>query len=272
MKRVCGIIAYHPSDGDVLNICAYSQIFDEVIVYLNSPVTAGQRMAIEHDGITIIGKGENDGLSIACDEICNYVKKHGDESVMLFDQDSRISKECVNTLYAHAEELFTHERVGIVCPSIDYGTKKLLQNGENTHVDWCITSGSLLNLSIYGDKVSFDKNYFIDRLDRDYCKQVQDVGYNIVRIGNAVLKQKLGETVSSWRRKCSSHSALRHYYIARNRLYYNRKFHVSGVKSFMQTTRQVYEVVCFEPEKVNKLKAIWVGIKDFWQGNFGKKR
>lgn len=273
MKKLCGIIVYHPSDDDISNIISYLLIFDGVIIYLNSELPQSHVSILQNDKVTILGNKQNEGLSIACDEICKEAKRKGFEFIMLLDQDSRINKQSVINIYDYIENReVKNKNIGILCPYINYGLNKEFQRGRTHAIEWCITSGSLINLSIYGNKVRFDHNYFIDRLDRDYCKQVIDCGYSIIRVENAILNQKLGDTIIVHGHCYSSHSAVRHYYIARNRLYYNRKFRVSFIISIGQTLRHFSEIMFYENNKLKKIKAFLGGIYDYFNKNFGAKR
>ena len=85
------------------------------------------------------------------------------------------------------------------------------------------------------------------------------------------LTQKLGDEIKF---RHSSHNKLRHYYIMRNRLYYNYKYNNKNkalVLSLLQTLKQVFLIVLFENDKLNKLKMLKTAINDFFNNNMGKK-
>lgn len=271
MDRICGVILYNPGKEDISNIRYWCSCFDVVFLYQNSLLTPKCLEELKNESnIFLLGSGHNDGLSVACDVICEEAKMKGYQSVILFDQDSRIAKQSIDLLFDYAHDNFNN-RVGIVCPIIDYGKGKGRNKQPEERISWCITSGSLINLTIYGTHVSFDKNYFIDRLDKDFCQQTLNAGYSIIRLGNAVLNQQLGETLSSFWIKYSSHSVVRHYYIARNRLYYNHKYDVSFLVSIAQTIRHLYEILMWEDYKMRKIFSLFNGINDYFHNRFGGK-
>ena len=266
----CGVVLFCPSISDIKNVLSYTNQFDWVIVYLNSPISNDLREMLEDThNVVILGEGTNDGLSIACDRMCQWAKHEGVLYFLTFDQDSRIDEDSIARL---TDYIATHqlEKVGAVCPYIVLDGNKEKNINETIDVNWCITSGCLFDLNLYGNAVEFDKNYFIDRLDRDFCKQITDAGYRIVRVGNAVLHQKLGETIKVHGVEYSSHSALRHYYISRNRLYYNRKFRVPMHEGVLQMLKHLYEILMFEPQKKDKIKMFFMGIKHYRQGKLEK--
>ena len=80
---------------------------------------------------------------------------------------------------------------------------------------------------------------------------------------NAVLNQRLGEKGHFGH---SQHSSLRHYYIARNRCYYNYKFY-SGIcafgLSFLQTIKHIFAILLFEDNRGVKFRNVIKGIDDY---------
>lgn len=268
--RIVGVIVYNPSDADIKNIVNLSLIFDTVILYLNSPLSSEQQQTLAaYEKIILIGDKTNKGMSVACDEICKYTRSRGNRYVMMLDQDSRISKECLDSIYFRLSEGNLNPAVRMLCPVIDYGNG-VTTSGEYSYVDWCITSGSLLFLSDYGDRYCFDTNYFIDRVDADICRQIIEADFKIERVNSAVLHQRLGTEVKIMCRTYSEHSSIRHYYISRNRLYYNRKFGISNWKSVLQTCKHLGSILMYEHDKNLKIKAVIRGIMDYRIRKFGQ--
>src|SRR5205823_9651810 len=84
-----------------------------------------------------------------------------------------------------------------------------------------ITSGSLINLSIYKELGRFRDDLFIDSVDDEYCMRARDRGFAVIEattfgiaheIGKPKIVQLLGKP-----RSISNHSPVRRYYMARNR-------------------------------------------------------
>ena len=90
------------------------------------------------------------------------------------------------------------------------------------------------------------------------------------RVG-AVLNQKLGDDNGS---KHTSHNPIRHYYIFRNRFYYNKKFYSPFKRIFLnvaQTIKHLGHVLWFESDKVTKIKMLTIAYMDYKSGRMGKK-
>lgn len=268
MKICCGIVLYNPNFEDIDNVNYYSELFKQVIVFNNSD---NNTISFEKNNIITIHKYENLGLSIALDELCQCAKKYNYDFIMLFDQDSRMDKIDIMNMIDYINEN-DHSDVAIFCPKIQYEHIKSKQRRVQgvTEVDWCITSGSILRVSIYGKNASFDRNYFIDRLDKDYCRQIRNVGLRIVQCDFSLLKQSLGDMITIGNLNLSNHTPIRHYYISRNRLYYNRKFGISKSICILQILRHFSIILFFESDKKKKTGYFIRGLIDYKRNKFGK--
>ena len=266
MEKICGVVLYKPSISDIDNLLFYVSYFDKVFVYLNSEI----EQKPTNIKIRYIGNGINDGLSIAFDTICREAILEGFSHLILLDQDSRISIESLDLLFLRASNgNISEDKIAIYCPTINYNQLDMCH--EDKHfVSWCISSGTLFDLSIYDSVVKYDLNYFIDRLDRDFCRQIINKGFKILQVSGSVLNQQLGISLNTKRRTYSSHSDIRHYYIARNRLYYRRKYHDSLLISLLQSIRQLVEIILYEDYKVSKLRFMIKGIYDHLKMKYGK--
>ena len=267
--NICaGITTFHPTEDDTENIKKLSKWFNKIYIYDNTP---NSDLCFFEKNIQIIASGENNGLGVACDEMCIIAKKENYPYIMLLDQDSRINHtdlQIMSNFIIKNNQLAT-----IYCPKICVINVEENSKIKNTNdlefemIKWCITSGTILRLSDYGE-ISFDKNYFIDRLDLDLCTQIIKNGKKICRINNAILNQQLG---NNFKNGYATHSGIRHYYISRNRLYYNQKYKISNLISVLQFTKHFFYVVFYEQDKLNKISYIKEGINDFKKNKMGKK-
>ena len=112
----------------------------------------------------------------------------------------------------------------------------------------------------------FDDNYFIDRVDKDFCYQINKNNKKICQVNDALLYQQLGEISSNG---YSTHQPFRHYYIARNRAYFNKKYKKSNFLTIFQSIRHIGIIIKNEPEKMKKIKMVFKGISDYKKGKMG---
>lgn len=264
----CGLTLYNPSAADIENVLHYAKWFDKVYVYDNTEDNYDDKKLKNSNKIFFVAQGKNNGLGIACDELCQYAKNDGYEFIILFDQDSRMD---FNSLTALTENIGLNLQVAIYCPQIVYQKGSKNNSHDMKTVEWCITSGSCVRLEQYGLKYKFDVNYFIDRLDLDFCRQITESGYIICQNNEAVLYQQLGDELHKiGYMQYSTHGSIRHYYLARNRLYYNHKFGIVGY-SFPQTIKHILMILFYEKKKVEKVTMVYRGVRDYRMHRMGKR-
>lgn len=265
MKCACGVIIYNPCDGDIKNIIYMAKIFEKIFLYCNSSLKEKDVDLLGKLGnVCFLGSGRNDGLSIGCQNLCDTAKNQYFTHIILFDQDSRMAKNDIDMMIDSAKENNLKSRkVAIISPQIVL--KGAPQYGiENKEIDWCITSGSLIDLAVFEYGIMFDNNYFIDRVDIDFCKQIKKENFKILQLNSIKLNQDLGVYKKILGKNYYEHSPIRHYYIARNRLYFNKKYNVNVLKTFLQMIKHLGEIILFEKDKKKKISMFFLGIEDYF--------
>ncbi len=269
-------VLYYPSKDDMEYINNFAKQFEYCFYFDNTPTKGTLKDCISsadyysdkegHNRKEYYSDGINHGLAYAYNETLKKAYTSSIEWLAVFDQDSRMEdiQSIVNYIYN------SNSNDAVICPYISYDGAKPNIRGAET-IRWTINSGSFLNVRLLKNKnISYDEYYFLDRLDRDFCKQIETAKLRIRRVYNSVLFQSLGEIVN----KKSVHSPLRNYYMARNRLYYNHKFYpipIRWIYNILQTTNHVVGIIR-SGEKVNEnIKSIQIGIADYLKGNGGKK-
>lgn len=279
MRFCCGVTLFNP-DNDVIKILKkYLEIFDTVYIFDNSeniPVDFISTNRLHtFNNFKYTSYNENFGLSKAFNEMSKKAIDDRYDYICLFDQDSFMEKSHLVRMMSYIQNS-TNTNIAIYSPKIIYRKKKNYVKEielEFKSVTWVISSGSFINLDIYSISKGFDNNYFIDRIDYDYCYQVKKLGFQIFRLNNIFLQQQLGKT-----RKgifaISEHDYLRHYYIFRNRLYFylikkepsilNKTYVI--IKSISHITR----IILLESGKFKKLYIIKKAIIDYNNKQMGR--
>ncbi|SHG03402.1 glycosyltransferase [Ornithinibacillus halophilus] len=276
MKISIGVVLYYPSITEVNRVINFSKTFSDVYVYDNTPETSHEEY-FNTPGIHYYFNASNDGLSVALNNICKNAINHGYNFIITMDQDSIISNE---SLFSIQEFIKNNdmEKVGIVAPAIIYDHNRvkeqpLFERGFE-YIEWTITSGSAVNLDVYKKTSGFDENYFIDRLDYDYCILLQKLNYYIIQLKGVYLYQSLGEQKKGILKNYSTHNPLRHYYMFRNRLYfYFKKQNITFYrlsKLILAASKHLLQIIFIEEDKAKKIRMIMESFKDFINGKMGK--
>ena len=260
-------VLYNPSSKEIEHIADLTTLFDKLYVYDNSEKEE-HSYAFMSKNIKYISNRSNDGLSKAYNYILRLAQNDNVDWLSIYDQDSEITTSMVNTLKTYAEYC-DFSRVASICPYIQYGETKPLCN-KTREVNWTINSGQMINVkTIVGCGIEYDENLFLDRVDRDFCMQLEKKHLKIIQVENAIMKQNLGELYIG----VSIHSPLRNYYMCKNRLYYNRKYYgfiKATLLSVFQTIKHFINVIKIGKDVQRNLNMMCRGIKDYSLKKMGK--
>lgn len=233
-----------------------------------------------HPRIEIISFGINRGIATALNAGLQRLSQLGFLWGYTFDHDSLPMTDFFRAMQHAVGE---HGNVAIYAPEyVDETTRESITptvgNNAEEGVDILstMTSGNLVNLEIWRAAGRFDERFFIDYVDHEFCLRLKARGYRIVQVGAAVLAHNLGERSqhgpSFFRISSTNHSALRRYYITRNRLWVYAKYLgvfprwvLNDIRSFVKET---VKVVFFEEHKLRKIRAIVMGVCDAFRGNW----
>ncbi|QQZ61619.1 glycosyltransferase [Paenibacillus sonchi] len=285
MELCLGVVLYYPSQENINNILLYSKFISKIYIYDNTeePDSKIAEAFSNEKFYHYMPQKSNMGMAKALNDLCNNAIKDGFDYIITMDQDSVFENSSLNILMEFISNNDLTD-VGIVAPKIIFlnwksnksKTNSMASLGTNlsNNVKWVITSGSAINLKSYSYTSGFDENYFIDRLDYDYCMQLNSLGLKIVVLNNSYLNQSLGEgTRNLFGFQYSEHNALRNYYIFRNRLYYSDKY-LKGLRRFsfrfLGSLKQIIFIIFFDKNKGPKIKIINKAYQDYTQGRMNK--
>lgn len=276
--NVCVVITlYDPDIIDKTKILSLSKLCKLIYIHDNTESKKPYQHELSDMEDNIIYERDlcNDGVATALNIGCSIAVKNNCTHVLFFDQDSNLSIEDVNLYLMAISKRQDLNEVAVYSPNIicDYVNEKKYINKTKEEVrDWLITSGSLINLSIYSQTKGFDENLFIDFVDIDYCLTVSNLGYQLIQLPFPIMRHNLGDIKYVMRYKIYQHSPLRNYYMFRNRIYLNDKFHRSkfSIILIIKSCKQLFKIIMLEDMKIRKLKATYLGYKDFKEGQMGE--
>lgn len=265
MKFAAGITLYNPNYDMIQNLIRTAKLFDVLYVYDNTECKVDYLDAMSNvNNLVYLGRGENDGLPVAFNEILNKALDDKIDYLCTLDQDSVLSKSNVTTVEQYIKDN-NMENVAAVAP-FPTGTKRKNKR-EIEDVKWVICSGCFLNLKILDSyNICYDEAYFVDRFDADICAQMKKKKLKIIRLNNVILKHVCGDGNGK-------HSELRHYYMFRNRYYYNDKYYcrfLSVIRTLLQNIRHFRWVYSSDKDIEYRKKIYELAKKDYKMGKMGK--
>ncbi|WP_196001897.1 glycosyltransferase family 2 protein [Clostridium sp. 1001271B_151109_B4] len=288
-KVACIIVSYNPDKG--ITKCFNSLInqVDKMFIVDNGSNRDGIKILQElknsnTNKVDLILNNDNLGIATALNIGIKKALNEDYSWVITMDQDSKANDNMIEKMFEVYEDINLEERKDIlsIFPNfVDERVQSIEENSEikaYEYVDAEITSGNLLKSEIF-DKVGFfDDSLFIDLVDTDFCMRLNEKNIKMIKVRDAILYHNLGESqaVKSGFLKfnTSNHSAIRRYYMTRNRFYTWEKY--KDLNSFtlnrdkMLFKKEFVKIVLGEKDKVNKIKMIFRGYKDYKKGIRGK--
>jgi rhamnosyltransferase len=265
-----GIVFFNPTEREVSNAIEYCSSFDKVIIYDNSKECLKIDW-IKYPKIDYYWAGSNDGLCKSINYMIDLCKRECIDFLCTLDQDSVFSRENICGLKDVVYNYLDSD-VAVIVPRIQYLNISNSKHGNGVErISWAITSGQLLRIELLSrSNIKYDERYFIDRCDKDFCDQVINSGFAIIRNNESVLIQELGEPRNNGHYE---HSIMRHYYSFRNRFYYNKKHHdvvKASILNVLQTTKEIMEILAYESNKLKKISQLKYAINDFKEMRMGR--
>lgn len=280
------IVSYNPDSNlfDSINLLL-NQVEKVIIVDNGSKEKYVKYIkSINEDKIEIILNKENLGVATALNIGVRKALENGYEWILTMDQDSKASPDMVKKMFNVYNSINREERKDILSIFPNFVDERIQSIEENSnmnsyeYVDADITSGNLLRKEVFEKVGFFDDSLFIDLVDTDFCMRLNEKGIKMIKIRDAVLYHSLGESktikgiLGSF--NTSNHSALRRYYMTRNRFYIWEKY--KGLNSFTLNRdkklfkKEFVKIILGEKDKVNKIKMVLRGYKDYKRGIKGK--
>lgn len=262
LKNICCVIVSYNSDHDI------EKQIKECSEYLNLLVVdngSGEEVVSYLKSLQKTYKFEllvnvtNIGLSKALNQGVEYARKIKATYLLTLDQDSFLSLDNINKL---VEAINPEEKIVSVGP--------YYQSPKENHsfVNFLITSGNLVSLSVFDDIGVFDDQLFIDQIDIEFSFRLLINGYKMLMVGGSSIAHKIGNLERSYIFKIRyySHSPQRFYYMYRNERYLNRKYAKKlkwiCFKSRVAAFLYLFKIIFLERNKIVKLKSIFKGYHD----------
>jgi rhamnosyltransferase len=238
-----------------------------------------------------LGMAQNMGIELALELDHDWV--------LLLDHDSRLGAGMISAMERSYEAAPNRLNIGLIAPNLHdpnvNAPQRYLrawfgywfeQKGFDDHTPdidhvLCVAaSGSLIPARVLRqDELRMDESFVIDYIDTDFCLHLNTEGLRILAVRDAKLIHKIGErkqhkllgiTVTT-----TNHSAMRRYYLYRNRLKTWRRYGMERpsflIFDLMRTVYEMWRIIFLESDKNDKLQAIVNGIWDGLRGVRGPR-
>ena len=278
MKYAIGIVTYQPELSrlsDNLRAAFASMMVSRVMIYDNHSdnIAAIRELTASDSRCLLMESNVNQGIAHALNALCQKALDEGYVWILTLDQDSVIPEGLLEEYNHYTDQ----DDLGIICPGIidrNMGREYTRQTSGTEYIRQCITAGNLVRLEVWQKIGGYSEELFIDGVDFDFCMKMGEAGFKILRTNNVCLLQEVGHGRKiplpfHHQMSALNHSPQRLYYIARNYLYIGRRYHQRWHWA-IEVAKRMFIVVCFEDNRREKLRAMFLGIRHYHQGKMGK--
>lgn len=281
MKIAGTVILYHPAENVIENISSYLNSVD-ILYIVDNTENPSKRIADTIKALSsaiYLHDGENKGIAARLNQISNLAISGGFEWLLTMDQDSSFENETLNSYFTCIRSFEQKEKVSMF--GINFEKKVSDPNVcHSIKVNHLITSGSLLNLSLFRVMGGFEEKLFIDEVDFEYCLRSIKNGFQIIQFRNIFLSHHLGKT--SLHRSLKStkltsrvlHSPVRIYYMSRNFLFIQSKYRVAFPEELSLRKKilinRIKNNVLYNKNRFKVLNFILKGIIDYRKKRMGR--
>jgi rhamnosyltransferase len=269
-------ILYNPSNPVIENLLSYCNEVDELYIMDNSATGngfitekfTGKNVFYFHDG-------ENKGIAARLNQAAKKALENGFEWLLTMDQDSAFN----NNLKQYKEYIAAYPHKEITA-QFGVNFSKPITNAVYTEVPILITSGSIINLTLFNAIGGFDEQLFIDEVDSEYCYRSRIFGYKIVECSSILLQHHLGEIQMGRSLKSGKltprtlHAPIRMYYMVRNYFYVVHKLPTIALVEKKEMKRglllRIKNNIIYNQKRLDVIKSIIKGYFDFRNNKMGK--
>ena len=280
MNCAIGIVTFQPDISRLaenLKAALASTMASRVMIYDNHSdnIAAIRELMASDNRCLLMESNVNQGIAHALNALCQKALDEGYGWILTLDQDSVIPEGLLEEYSRYTDQ----KGVGIICPGIidrNRGREYTRQTSGTEYIRQCITAGNLVSLKAWQQTGGYTEELFIDGVDFDFCMKMGEAGYKILRTNDVCLLQEVGrgrKIPLPFHHQMSvlNHPPMRLYYIARNYLYIGRRYHQRWHWA-LEVAKRMFIVVCFEDNRLAKLRAMLKGIKDSKKMGHGRTR
>ena len=285
-QSVCAVmVTYHPTPDMLHNIGrVMAQVQGMVIVDNGSSADEIDmlRKVRQVLDFQLIENGDNLGIAEGLNQGVRWAQSRNYPWVILFDQDSSIDDGFVAQMFEAWRSHPERKRVASIHPRYmdpKTGSVPVVRRARDGGPVISMTSGALMPVWIFNKLGWFVSEYFIDWVDIEYCFRIRAAGYLIADSPGAILLHAAGHSQAKrffgFGFRPTHHSAMRHYYISRNRIAVLRKYLAIFPRwillSMYDSLRETVKCLIAEQDRFIKLRRFVLGTWDGLTGRMGKR-
>lgn len=257
----CVVVLYNPSEDEYEKVSAYRNLVGSLVLVDNSSSDNSGKFH-GFDYLPLMG---NTGIAHALNTGIRHLTE---KYIITMDQDSILSSEVID---AYLHFLNEHDSDDIGAITCQYDTDRRHADRRKSgyeDVKLSMQSGTLFKRSVLEKTGLFDDRLFLEVVDLEYFLRMEQCGYRLVRVNDAVLVHHPAETREKLGIKYGVASPLRYYYQARNLIWTAGKYH--SMAMYRKLFTKLAKILLLFDDKKEYLMMFRKGLKDAREGKLGK--
>jgi rhamnosyltransferase len=233
MKIAAVAILYHPNRNFIENLATYQAVVDKIYVFDNTEKECElKEQILGFSKVEYFYDGVNNAIAQRLNIAAKKAISEGFDWLLMMDQDSKFVDNSLEYYLKGIENHSLKASIPVFCLNYLRENKESSPIAQSQAIDLFITSGSVLNLSLFPVIGDFDENLFIDFVDTEYSLRCKKLGYKIIQFTNIFLVHQLGtlvkrasiKTLYLKKKLKTVYSPIRYYYLCKNNLYIQKKY------------------------------------------------
>lgn len=284
MRFAAVVILYYPNEEVVSNILTYSNYVEKMFIFDNTDKEdfVFNLDLLDKKKVDYLKDGMNKGIAERLNLGAQKAIEEGFDWLLTMDQDSNFSETDILNYVTNVQNFENINNVALFGVNEHNNQQRNGPIAQTENVDTLITSGCLLNLSLFNTIGLFNESLFIDYVDYDYCIRSKINGLSLVKFQNILLNHQLGnyvfrasiKTLFLIKKHKEIHSPIRCYYIIRNILYLRNKYknlEKEVIKTlYKDALNHLEKCILYGNNFFNYCYFIFKGVSDFRNGRMGK--
>lgn len=270
---VCGVVVlYYPDDKVAENIASYAEVLDKLYIVDNSTGASSFSISNFLCETVLLSSGENRGVAAALNIALEQALDDGYQWMLTMDQDGSFEPRELAHLLECRHSLPLNNPL-LVSP---VHSKRFSVQSEDCHckdVDVVMTSGNLVYVNKANNIGGYDSRFFIDEVDHEFCLRGEVAGYKVVSLVSAYVNHQLGVSHIKNNKRIRLYTPERLYYMMRNYLYLQNKYHPRNPEFFKTRTQFLkkffYQHLRFSPQRLQCFLMLLKGWYDYKKNRFG---
>jgi rhamnosyltransferase len=234
--------------------------------------------------VEVIRNPANLGIARALNQGAQFAIDAGVDWLLTLDQDAEPTVEIVSVARRTFDAHSGPDRIAVI-GSASFETPQVGWLGAGQPGQpWVeefnvVTAGSFVSLAVFARIGGFREDLFVDYVDTEYCLRARAEGYLVLASRAPAMSHRIGQPTRRWigRRAVypTNHSAVRRYYITRNRFFVWRRYWRTETRyvarDILASQKELVKLVLFEQDRCAKVRAMAAGLRDGLRSVSGKR-